>query len=349
LTKPDLTDKEGSRFPEEFISIIRNQLGSEYIDFLEAHKEVPSKSIRLNEFKRIPVNPEWVPVPWCKTGYVLQEKPEFLKDPFFHAGAYYVQEASSMFLDHVVRHIRSDLPEQSLALDVCGAPGGKTLILADALPSDSLVISSEIKLKRRFILEYNIVKWGKENIMLARTNRMLLRDLEPLFDLVLIDAPCSGEGLFRKTNLAIQQWSIQKVKYCSKRQHRILKDNLSLLRPGGYLIYSTCTYNDEENMDQIKWLANNDFESISVPINSDWGIVKKEKQQAINSILTVHKEKDILSQYLRKRVCQNEKSPRPDKLHVGKNFKLAREWNSSPSIRNSFILFIETSKVMCTI
>ena len=291
MREKTISEGDGAHFPQEFISIIKAQLGDDYREFLTAHNEYSSKSIRLNRLKNIQIQPRWFPVPWCEGGFFIQEKKAFSHDPLFHGGAYYVQEASSMFLDYILRYIGQELSDRSLVLDLCGAPGGKTLILADAFHSDSLIISNELVPKRRLILEHNIVKWGRENILLTQSDPSKFHLLDPLFDLVLIDAPCSGEGLFRKNPAAIGQWSLEQVKHCTMRQRRILHNIISIIKPGGFLIYSTCTYNDDENMGHIKWLVQNDFESITVPLSSDWRIVKKGKGKATGYQFYPHRTK----------------------------------------------------------
>lgn len=202
-------------------------------------------------------------IPWCETGFYLKERPQFTLDPLFHAGAYYVQEASSMYMDllrdaierECNRREESGFFTKSLTvLDLCAAPGGKTTHLASFLNDDSLLIANEVIKSRSVILADNVAKWGNPRVMVTRNDPRDFEELGEVFDLVVADVPCSGEGLFGKEPGAVREWSLSNVKLCSERQQRILADIWPVLKPGGFLIYSTCTYNHFENDDNLGYL-----------------------------------------------------------------------------------------------
>jgi len=213
-------------------------------------------------------------VPWCDRGYTLNERPRFNQEPSFLSGEYYVQESSSMFLHYVLSQL--NLPESSIILDACAAPGGKSTIVLDHMKGKGTLISNEVIRSRAKVLSENLVKWGYHNYIITNSDLSKFSDSE-LFDLVLVDAPCSGEGLFRRDPNAMGHWSLDHVKHCSLRQKRILKDSIKLIKAGGYLIYSTCTYNRQENEEQIQWLIEEhgfEYQFISFP--EDWNIQQSE-------------------------------------------------------------------------
>ncbi|MGY6562646.1 MAG: methyltransferase RsmF C-terminal domain-like protein [Luteibaculaceae bacterium] len=218
-------------------------------------------------------------MPWCPGAFYLEERPVFTLDPQFHGGAYYVQEASSMFLAHVLQNIVKVTAEPIAALDLCAAPGGKSTLLADFLPKGSLLVSNEIVSNRAKILLENCLKWGAGNHLITCASPEKFAALPALFDLVVVDAPCSGEGLFRKQPESVNEWSDQAVELCSVRQQDILTNVWNCLKPGGYLIYSTCTYNDAENYTPLANLLLHG-EGHPVELNTDFfpQVVKQNKQ-----------------------------------------------------------------------
>lgn len=245
--------------PLLFEERIKKQLPTEAEALIRALQTEPPVSVRLNPGKdgnlaglTTDVNGA-EPVAWCDGAYYLPQRPVFTLDPCFHGGAYYVQEASSMFLAHVLRQI---LPSGPLrALDLCAAPGGKSTLLASALPPDSLLVSNEVIRSRAAILKENMIKWGQSNVVVTNNDPADFQSLEGAFDLILVDAPCSGEGMFRKDPTAIREWSVDHLRLCSDRQKRILSDIWPSLRPGGLLVYSTCTFNRDENEGIVEWLT----------------------------------------------------------------------------------------------
>lgn len=245
-------------------------LGDELPALEMALKEPPPVSIRLNPAK--PGGPGGSPVPWCHTGRYLPERPVFTLDPLLHAGAYYVQEASSMLLEQAV--LASGLTQAPiLALDLCAAPGGKSTLLRSLLHPDALLVANEVEAKRRHALQENLWKWGLPNVAVTGGPPEDLARLPDMFDLVVVDAPCSGEGLFRKDPYARTQWSEDLVAKCAIVQSRIMEHAWKTLRPGGVLVYSTCTWETAENEDRMRQLAHLGALPLDLPMPSTWGTV----------------------------------------------------------------------------
>lgn len=197
------------------------------------------------------------PVAWApETGLYLKQRPSFTMDPLFHTGAYYVQEASSMAVGELLEQAYPQARESSLrVLDLCAAPGGKSTLLLSSLGQGSLLVANEVMRQRSSILAENIALWGDPNVMVTNNDPADFGRMEGYFDLMLVDAPCSGEGMFRKDEAAIAEWSPDTVKLCAARQRRILADSWPALRPGGALIYSTCTFNHFEDEDNTDWIC----------------------------------------------------------------------------------------------
>ena len=213
-------------------------------------------------------------VPWSSWGYYLPRRPSFTLDPLLHAGAYYVQEASSMFLEEVVRQT-ADLSRPLRVLDLCAAPGGKSTLLQSLLPAGSLLVCNEVIRNRSNILEENMVKWGGTGVVVTSNDPHDLGRLVDYFDVIVVDAPCSGSGLFRREPEALREWSPDSVRLCYQRQHRILADSWPALRRDGLLIYSTCSYSREENEDVLDWMMEH-LGATSCPLKMppEWGIVE---------------------------------------------------------------------------
>ena len=259
--------------PERFIQRIRTQ---EYIDsngLLNALQEPSPVSIRINPFRwnRRPVDSE--PVQWCTTGFYLETRPSFTLDPLFHSGCYYPQEASGMFLEQVFKQVVS--PDGYIrALDLCGAPGGKSTHLSSLIGSRGLLVSNEVIRTRASVLYENITKWGVTNTLVTQNDASAFSELEGFFDVILVDAPCSGEGMFRD-NVAVNEWSEENTIHCSERQKRILTDIWPALNANGILIFSTCTFNPGENESNVKWLVKKyQAEAVELDISEFNGITK---------------------------------------------------------------------------
>ncbi len=239
------------QLPQAFIERTRNLIGDMEFDlFMDALQEEPPVSVRVND--KIEYVPSTEKVSWCDSGYYLPERPLFTADPLFHAGVYYVQEASSMFLSQAVKQF---FPDTSAVLDLCAAPGGKSTLLSQTLSRDSLLVCNEIIRSRAYILAENIIKWGNPNVVVSNNEPKDFDKLPGFFDAIVIDAPCSGEGMFRKDAGAIQEWSLRNVQLCAERQREILESVWDALKMDGILVYSTCTYNREENEENVRWIC----------------------------------------------------------------------------------------------
>jgi len=256
--------------PEIFVQRMKTMLDNEFDEFKQSFDNDVVTTIRINPSKYTG-QPALTPVGHCSTGYVIPQRPLFTIDPFIHAGFYYVQESSSMFLEQAIKQTakKSDLK----VLDLCAAPGGKSTHLASLLSKDSLLVSNDVIRARGQILSENLKKWGKPNVVVTNNDPHDFQRLPGFFDLLLIDAPCSGEGLFRRDENAVHEWSPDNAQLCAQRQQRILADVWSTLREGGILIYSTCTFNPAENEENIKWLSEfADIEPVSLEIDDQWGV-----------------------------------------------------------------------------
>lgn len=256
--------------PLDFINRTQALLGKEEFEKLaEALQHDAPVSIRINQTKTTTI-PVAEPVAWSRTGYYLPERLSFTFDPFFHAGTYYVQEASSMFLEQAIRQYVTGPVK---CLDLCAAPGGKSTHLASILPQGSLLVSNEVIRSRSHILAENITKWGNPNNVVTNNDPADFGELRHLFDLLITDVPCSGEGMFRKDPESIKEWSVANVELCATRQRRILHDCWDTLKPGGILIYSTCTYNTEENEENIRYISEElGAEVLPLLIPTEWQI-----------------------------------------------------------------------------
>jgi 16S rRNA C967 or C1407 C5-methylase (RsmB/RsmF family)/NOL1/NOP2/fmu family ribosome biogenesis protein len=257
-----ITTDNTPRLPDSFIKRITAQWGvDEAQRYIESLGEKPSLSIRLNP-KKLQKKEYTDAVPWCSSGYYLPERPDFIFDPHHHGGAYYVQEASSMFLEKLLH--KAELPANPLVLDLCASPGGKTTHLLALMPDTALIHANEAILSRVAALKENLIRWGYPNLLITRADPVQFEHLPDVYDLVVVDAPCSGEGLFRKTPAAVKEWSEDNLKLCEMRQRRILSSVIKTVRDEGWLIYSTCTFNPGENEEQIAFLKQNGFDYIPV-------------------------------------------------------------------------------------
>ena len=257
------------QLPADFIRQTRLVMGEERLNrFLEALDEESPTSIRMNPSKGSLTVGE--SVPWCPEGYYLEGRPQFTFDPLFHAGCYYVQEAASMFVSHILRQF---VKEPVTMLDLCAAPGGKSTAARTVLPEGSLLVSNEPIATRAQILLENITKWGWKDCIVTNNYPRDYRKAKTCFDVILCDVPCSGEGMFRKDPGAISEWSLQNVEKCWRLQREIVADAWECLVPGGLLIYSTCTYNIKENEENVRWIMEEyDAEMLEVPTDPSWGI-----------------------------------------------------------------------------
>ena len=248
---------------------------------VEALDGDPVTSIRFNLFK-IAEKPEGRQVPWCRYGFYLDRRPVFTFDPAFHGGAYYVQEASSMFVEHIVRSVMGD--GYVRILDLCAAPGGKTTLLSSLAGLESLVVANETVRPRAGQLADNVRRWGLGNVMVTNNDPSHFSEIREFFDIILVDAPCSGEGMFRKNPSARREWSPANVELCAARQRRILADVWPALAPGGVLIYTTCTFNRTENEDNVSWLHERfGCEGVGIDVDPTWGIAAGETEGGVKT------------------------------------------------------------------
>lgn len=252
-----------SKLPQDFLNrVVANPLFGEKL--VAALDEAPPISLRINSEKETQKQAEATKVPWCDNGFYLESRPSFTLDPHFHAGCYYPQEAGSMYIDAVLKSL--ELPEEPVCLDLCAAPGGKSTLIASFLKNKGVLISNEIIRTRAHILAENLTKWGYSNTLVSCNDPKEFNNFPHLFDLVLIDAPCSGEGMFRKDPQARDEWSLESAHHCAIRQQKILSDVWDSLKENAYIIYSTCTFNPAENEENIEWmLANYDCEVCPLP------------------------------------------------------------------------------------
>lgn len=257
-------------FPSGFIQQIQNASGFDEGPFLLAHETPAPVSIRLNPNKKTNMQ-HGENVPWCSNAYYLPVRPAFVFDPLFHAGAYYVQEASSMFTGYLFSTY-ADKTKSLKILDLCAAPGGKSTLIAGLMNEHSLLVSNEVIKSRARILKENIDKWGNPNVVVSNNDPRDFSALTNFFDVIIIDAPCSGSGLFRKEPEAKNEWSEENVVHCSKRQSRILEDVIPALKQNGLLIYATCSYSEAENEQIVMQLITKGFQPlINKKLPSDFG------------------------------------------------------------------------------
>ena len=275
------------QLPLPLLDSLQDIKGFDAGSFIQSHESNKSlTSIRINpaktfDFKDAVLQIE-EKVPWSSSGFYLKERPSFTLDPLFHAGAYYVQEASSMFLEEVLKQ-NVDVKTSLKVLDLCAAPGGKSTLIQSFISTDSLLVSNEVIKTRVNVLSENTTKWGAKNIVVTNNDPKDFQRLPGYFDVIIVDAPCSGSGLFRKDPDAIKEWSVDNVALCSQRQQRILADIMPSLKPGGLLIYSTCSYSYDENESICDWLtAEYNLNSIKINTQKEWNIVETEspKNQA---------------------------------------------------------------------
>ena len=284
-----------TQLPAIFMETTRQLMGEERFErYLKSFEEDVPVSIRLNPKKlavgswQLAVSNEVVP--WCRNGYYLSKRPNFTMDPLFHAGCYYVQEAASMFLDEVLRQLAVSQiytaeptllckkpkanSQKPIVLDLCAAPGGKSTLLRAALPEDCVLYSNEPIRNRASILLENVEKWGYQNHFVTNAYPKDYRKSKMKFDLILCDVPCSGEGMFRKDEATIREWSPQNVEKCWRLQRDIVSDAWACLNEGGIMIYSTCTFNTKENEENIRWMLEtfDDAEVVPIETKAEWNI-----------------------------------------------------------------------------
>lgn len=258
--------------PESFVSYTRETMGEElFAAFVSGLGEEAPVSIRVNRAKWDGDVVHGERVPWSADGYYMPDRPNFTFDPLLHAGCYYVQEASSMFVERVLGQYVTEPVEM---LDMCAAPGGKSLAAIATLPEGSWLMSNEPIRQRASVLAENVSKWGSERMVVVNNYPEQISKSKLKFDVILCDVPCSGEGMFRKDAQAISEWSVQNVEKCRQLQREIVAEAWKCLRPGGLLIYSTCTFNTRENEENVRWIMDEyGAEILPVDIREEWNVV----------------------------------------------------------------------------
>ncbi len=262
------------KIPEQIINQLKENFNTDISEFEASHTQTVPVSVRLNPLKPACGFEFGESVPWTSNAFYLPERPIFTNDPLFHAGCYYVQEASSMFVELAFTQT-VDTSKKLIVLDACAAPGGKSTLLASLLNEKSLLVSNEVISTRVPVLTHNMAKWGSLNSMVTNSDPKDFSRLPNFFDVMVVDAPCSGSGLFRKQEDAIEHWSEENVNHCNLRQQRILADLLPALKEDGVLIYSTCSYSMEENENMCDYLCEHfPLESIQLKTQAEWGITE---------------------------------------------------------------------------
>lgn len=261
--------------PAQFIESVSCCQGFDEENFIAAHQTSSPTSIRINPFKKAELDFILTdPIPWNSNGFYLESRPNFTHDILFQAGCYYVQEAGSMFIEHALRSC-VDFNKTLSVFDVCASPGGKSTLLNSLITKESVLVANEVVKQRSEVLAQNLGKWGTCNVVVTNNDPAAFSEMENVFDIILVDAPCSGSGLFRKQHDAVDEWSLDNVNLCSQRQKRILADIIGTLKPDGTLIYSTCSYSLSENEAIADWLIEEyGLQSISIPVDKTWGIVE---------------------------------------------------------------------------
>lgn len=276
------------QLPPSLIQSLAGISGFDQVAFEDVHRSGRQiTSIRLNPLKVIEAFPHAhlsalsiSPVPWSRHGYYLSERPSFTFDPLFHAGTYYVQEASSMFLEQALRQT-CDLSKPLRVLDLCAAPGGKSTHIQSLISNESILVANEVIRARVNILKDNIIKWGCCNVVVTNNDPKDFAKLESYFDVIVIDAPCSGSGLFRREPEAMDEWSLDSVALCSQRQQRILADAWACLKNNGILVYSTCSYSKEEDEQIADWVIDNfDAASERLVVDPAWKITEVQGEKS---------------------------------------------------------------------
>lgn len=264
--------------PDDFILMLQELLGEEEATALaKALDEAPVTSVRINKRKAVNEFCDTEPVKWCKSGFYLKQRPEFILDPLLHAGAYYVQDASSMIYETVgeilLKKLNNDKSEWLNILDLCAAPGGKTTALINAMPDGTEITANEFSSKRVGALRENLDRWGYANVNITNKDTSFYAEEGENFDIVAVDAPCSGEGMMRKEEMARTQWTPELIAQCSRLQKTILRNAEKALKPGGFLIYSTCTFNRQENEENAEYIKDDlGLLPVDLHLPEEWGI-----------------------------------------------------------------------------
>lgn len=256
--------------PDSFISTARELPGVDADAFLAAMEDTPSVGVRLNPSKPCSLFDGEEEVAWCESGRYLAERPQFTLMPELHAGAFYVQDPSSMIHQHIIAQIAG---RGTTLLDLCAAPGGKTTACFASLPEGCVAVANEVVPARARILQENLRKWGRPDVIVTSASAAELGKIQGHFDIIVADVPCSGEGMMRKDEEARRQWNTGLTEQCAALQRKIVADIMPALAPGGYLVYSTCTFNMKENEENVRhFIDTYGLESVRIDVDKAWGI-----------------------------------------------------------------------------
>lgn len=314
--------------PQQFVNMLQDAGYAPFNRLTHILTDTPAEvSVRFNTTKSDATPTSSLePVPWCDNAFYLSKRPAFTFDPAIHQGLYYVQDAASMFIAHVIATIAKNNVGPLLCLDACAAPGGKTTAIQSALPQDSIIVANEYVPARAAVLRENIAKWGTGDIAVTCGDTASFRRLPDTFDIIVADVPCSGEGMMRKDPEAIAQWTPELVKTCAARQREIIDNLWGALCPGGYLIYSTCTFNTAENEQMVQHIINTyGAKTIEIPIEDNWCI-----SPAINTSIPAYrfipgitKSEGLFLAVLQKRGERNVDKQRTASVKTSKQSALA--------------------------
>ena len=257
-------EKLSEKLPAEFVSRLKDQLGDKVNDYLKAIDEPSVRGVRVNTSKisvedcvkifENELNVKLSKIDYTNDGFILNSAEKFGNEASHLAGLYYFQEPSSMVAVAASNIEKENRPLK--VLDLCASPGGKTGQIACRVSEDSLIVSNEIISSRASVLFSNVERQGFKNVIVTNEEPERLLGFEGFFDYVFVDAPCSGEGMFRRVPETINEWSVENVKMCAERQKEILSVAEKLVAAGGKLVYSTCTYSKEEDENIVEWFLN---------------------------------------------------------------------------------------------
>lgn len=270
--------------PQDFVGRMKNMMGDEYEVFEQSYEHAKYQSLRINPLKAdknlFLKNTSFTlePIPWCENGYYYTTDDTPGKHPYHEAGVYYIQEPSAMA---PVEYL--DVKPVERVLDLCAAPGGKSTQIATKMQGQGMLICNEIHPARAKILSENMERLGITNaVVLNETPAHLAEMFEGYFDKILVDAPCSGEGMFRKNEDACGEWSLENVRICGERQDEILEYAASMLKPGGRIVYSTCTFAPVENEGSIYRFLNHHTEFHTIPVKVYEGMTAGQLEWYVN-------------------------------------------------------------------
>lgn len=337
------------KLPEEFLSQIKLILGEiEGCRLADALQEEPSVAIRLNPYKPCTM-PQWADgckkVEWSINGIYLDKRRQFTFTPELHGGGFYVQDASSMFHEMIIHKLSGASP--ICYLDLCAAPGGKTTAAINALPNGSLVVANEYVPTRAQILKENLQKWGYPNVIVTNSPAVNLGKTHGLYDMIAIDAPCSGEGMMRKDEEARRQWSKSLVSECAALQWEIICNSWNALKSDGYLIYSTCTFNRKENEEIVERICTElGGVTINLEIPDSWNISPgiKTKHHCYRFMQHKTRGEGLFVSIIRKTSYQASWQPRKAK-HQNRSAQLPKiDWLTTNDWH-----FFESKSTICAI